>query len=80
MPLRSCVICRTRLPKGQLHRHVCPPGGGVADNGAEDVRPLPDPEQRLPGRGFYICDDAQCRKRGERYQGWRRKCKGVEKL
>ncbi len=71
VPMRSCVICRAPSPKWELLRHVCPPIEG-------DTRELiPDPEQTLPGRGYYVCANETCRKRFPRYSGWRRKCKGV---
>lgn len=76
VPIRSCVICRTRLPKHELKRHVCPEPGAMRNT--PGMAPLvPDMEQRMPGRGFYVCNDPQCCEKGTRFQGWRRKCKGV---
>ncbi|MBG0776869.1 MAG: YlxR family protein [Desulfovibrionaceae bacterium] len=68
-----CCICRGRFPKETLLRHVCPGDAGAGAPGGL----VPDPEGRLPGRGFYVCGDADCRRRFEKYSGWRRKCKGV---
>jgi len=41
------VACGRRAPKAALRRYVGPDGVLRAD-----------PEQRLPGRGAYVCDDA----------------------
>ncbi|MGE4297825.1 MAG: YlxR family protein [Desulfovibrionaceae bacterium] len=71
-PMRTCVICRGRFPKATLNRHVCP-RADIAETGEGLV---PDPEQILPGRGFYVCTDSSCGKRFGKFQGWRRKCKG----
>jgi predicted RNA-binding protein YlxR (DUF448 family) len=67
---RMCVICRRRMPKERLHRHVCPSGYAT--------RLVPDPGQRLPGRGFYLCEDENCRSRFAKFTGWRKKCKGLQ--
>lgn len=76
VPVRSCVICRTRCSKQELNRYVCRPqssdGGDV-----EAQRLILDPEQSKPGRGFYLCAEPQCQSKFLQYQGWRRKCKGV---
>jgi len=56
------------MPKHLLRRHVRGgPGAGL----------VADPAQRLPGRGFYICQKDECAEKFSRYQGWRKKCKGV---
>lgn len=68
-PMRMCVICRAKLPKHELKRYVCP------RNGAE---PMPDPDQTLPGRGFYLCPDETCGRRFGKYKGWRKKCQEVK--
>ena len=75
-PIRTCVICRGRSPKRDLDRHVCPPPGG-ATAGTRPAGLVPDPGQRLPGRGFYVCANQDCKTAFDRYQGWRTKCKGV---
>lgn len=67
-PVRSCVICRRRLAKSELARYA------PARDRASLVS---DPAQRLPGRGFYVCDQARCQKAFIQYKGWRRKLKGV---
>ena len=56
-PVRMCVICRRRFAKPQLLRHVSA-ADGSAGNGLEaDARAV------KPGRGWYVCDDPQCRSR-----------------
>ncbi len=52
VPQRMCVICRQRLAKGELTRHVV---------GARGL--LVDEAQRLPGRGYYVCAAAGCREK-----------------
>ncbi|WP_291495864.1 YlxR family protein [Desulfocurvus sp.] len=70
-PIRRCVICGARLPKGAMTRYVCPGGGGG--------QPVPDPEQSLPGRGFYCCRAPQCERDFGKYKGWRKKCQGEQR-
>lgn len=78
VPLRTCVICRAKLPKPELARHVCPPPPDTVEGAGEGARRLvPDADQTMPGRGFYVCADEECLRRFAKYQGWRRKCKEV---
>ncbi|WP_419787596.1 YlxR family protein [Pseudodesulfovibrio sp.] len=56
-PIRSCVVCRRRFPKGELERYVCP--ATVPDD--EPDGPVLDPEKIKPGRGYYVCVQARCR-------------------
>jgi len=49
-PQRSCLGCRTSKDKDLLIRFVLTP----------DMEILPDPENRLPGRGAYTCYDKRC--------------------
>ena len=56
-PVRMCVVCRQRFPKGELERFVCP---AAAPDGEPEC-PVPDPEQTTPGRGYYVCVQARCR-------------------
>ena len=51
IPVRMCVICRTRAPKSSLLRHV----------EAQGRAPVPDSGQTAPGRGMYICGQSRCR-------------------
>ncbi|SHK21489.1 RNase P modulator RnpM [Rhodothermus profundi] len=50
VPIRSCVVCRTRRPKHELVRIVRRPDGRVEL----------DPEQKKPGRGAYLCPRPAC--------------------
>ncbi len=50
-PSRMCVVCRARLPKRRLLRHV-----RLEDSFCEDQA------QKLPGRGVYVCGAEKCRK------------------
>jgi uncharacterized protein len=44
-PVRSCIGCGRKAPKGELFRLVL----------AEPALPTVDPLQRAPGRGAYLC-------------------------
>ena len=50
VPQRSCVICRVKSDKANLIRVVKSPEG----NAVIDIM------KKLPGRGAYICPDAEC--------------------
>lgn len=65
-PVRMCCICRRRLPKAELLRHVR--GGNETGEGL-----VPDPRGRMPGRGLYVCGQAECRERFLRYGDRRKK-------
>lgn len=72
-PERMCVVCRGRFPKEELLRHVCPLTPEETGTGGL----VPDPGQKLPGRGFYICGRPECRARFEKVaRGLKKKCKG----
>ncbi|MBN2231876.1 MAG: DUF448 domain-containing protein [Deltaproteobacteria bacterium] len=45
LPERTCIVCRRRGPKTKLYRFVK----------AEEGLLTFDPEQRRPGRGYYMC-------------------------
>lgn len=47
MPERTCVVCRTKRPKGELLRVARSPDGTV----------VLDAAGRAPGRGAYVCRD-----------------------
>ena len=49
-PQRTCLGCRTSKDKNLLLRFVQTP----------DMEILPDLENRLPGRGAYVCIDTRC--------------------
>ena len=68
VPVRMCVVCRERFPKGELTRYVL--------NDGESAQPVPDPGQVLPGRGFYVCDQARCREVFRQRRGLKLKRKG----
>ncbi|NCD25581.1 MAG: YlxR family protein [Deltaproteobacteria bacterium] len=67
-PVRMCVICRRRFPKNELDRFTCPVHG--------ELTLTADISGKKPGRGFYLCRDAACRNKFERFKGWQKKCKG----
>ncbi|MGB1288062.1 MAG: YlxR family protein [Aggregatilineales bacterium] len=50
--LRTCVICRQKFDKRDVIRFVRIPGGVQVD-----------PTGKVEGRGAYVCEDIQCRKR-----------------
>ncbi len=53
IPMRMCVGCREMKPKRELLRVVKSPAGDVAL----------DRTGKAPGRGAYVCPDAQCLQR-----------------
>lgn len=53
IPLRQCVGCRTQRPKRELVRVVRSPEGQVCL----------DLTGKKPGRGAYICPQAECLKK-----------------
>lgn len=53
IPMRQCLGCREMKPKKELLRVVRSPEGEVAL----------DAKGRLPGRGAYVCHDAECLKK-----------------
>lgn len=53
IPMRMCMGCREMKPKKELIRIVRSPQGDVSI----------DPVGKKPGRGAYICSDAECIKR-----------------
>ena len=56
LPLRQCLGCREMKPKKELVRVVRSPEGTVS----VDLR------GKDPGRGAYVCRDAQCLKKALR--------------
>ena len=50
IPMRMCVGCREMKPKRELMRVVKSPQGEIAI----------DATGKMPGRGAYVCKDAQC--------------------
>jgi hypothetical protein len=70
-PTRMCVICRRRSPKHSLVRHV-----RRQDAGASGPMLAPDIRQTAPGRGWYCCDQPECRDKMARYRAFRKNSKG----
>lgn len=66
IPERTCLACGRKTRKPDLLRIVCNKAGEIAI----------DPEQRLPGRGAYVCRALACgellRKRKGLHHGFRR--------
>ena len=56
IPMRQCLGCREMKPKKELIRVVHSPEGEIA----LDFR------GKAPGRGAYVCPDAQCLKKAIR--------------
>ena len=56
IPMRQCVGCREMKPKKELIRVVRSQEGAVSL----------DFKGKLPGRGAYVCPDAECLKRAKR--------------
>ena len=50
IPMRTCVMCKTKMDKRKLLRIV-----RVADNGVEF-----DPTGKKNGRGAYLCTKPEC--------------------
>ncbi|MEU8664274.1 YlxR family protein [Actinoplanes philippinensis] len=64
-PTRTCVGCRKRAPADHLLRFVAADSGG-------DLRLLPDPARRLPGRGAHLHPDPACFAQAERRRAFGR--------
>ncbi|WP_080128128.1 MULTISPECIES: YlxR family protein [unclassified Actinoplanes] len=64
-PTRTCVGCRKRAPAASLLRFVAVGSG-------EDLRLLPDPSRRLPGRGAHLHPDPACFEQAERRRAFGR--------
>lgn len=50
IPMRTCIACRTEKPKREMLR--------VVKNAAGEIGL--DFSGKLPGRGAYLCDSAEC--------------------
>ena len=53
IPMRQCLGCREMKPKRELIRVVRSPEGEISI----------DKKGKKPGRGAYVCPDAQCLKK-----------------
>ena len=67
VPTRMCAICRRRMPKQELVRHVLSPQGGEF---------LVDESQTQLGRGWYVCSETACREKFRRFRTGGRTRKG----
>ena len=56
IPMRMCVGCREMKPKAELMRVVKPKEGDCAI----------DRTGKAPGRGAYVCEDAECLKKAQK--------------
>ena len=56
IPMRMCVGCREMKPKSELMRVVKPQEGDCAI----------DRTGKAPGRGAYVCEDAECLKKAQK--------------
>ena len=53
IPMRMCIACREMKPKQEMMR--------VVKNADGDI--YADPTGKAPGRGAYVCDNEECRKK-----------------
>ena len=58
IPLRTCIACREEKPKREMLR--------VVRNAEGEIRL--DFSGKLPGRGAYLCDSADCVAKLRRYR------------
>ena len=63
IPMRMCVGCHEMKPKKELQRIVRSPEGAVAI----------DSTGKMPGRGAYVCRDAECLKKARKAKALERK-------
>ena len=56
IPMRMCVGCREMKPKAELMRVVKPQEGDCAIYRTG----------KAPGRGAYVCEDAECLKKAQK--------------
>lgn len=57
IPMRQCLGCRTMFPKKELIRVVRSPDGSTI---------VLDFHGKAPGRGAYLCHNAECLKRARK--------------
>ncbi|MBQ3079274.1 MAG: YlxR family protein [Clostridia bacterium] len=63
IPMRMCVGCHEMKPKRELQRIVRSPEGEISI----------DPVGKKPGRGAYVCRDAECLKKAKKTRALERK-------
>lgn len=69
-PYRMCIVCRRRFPKKDLNRFV------RINSHQEKKKLKPDPEQQLPGRGYYLCSNPDCHKKFQKFRVEQKKSRG----
>jgi predicted RNA-binding protein YlxR (DUF448 family) len=62
VPIRTCVMCRTKKNKKELIRLVLD----------RDNRIVIDELQKIEGRGIYLCNDISCRNKFTKSKGLNR--------
>lgn len=62
IPMRQCLGCREMKPKRELIRVVKSPEGEI----------VLDSRGKAPGRGAYICPDAECMKKAVKGRAFER--------
>ena len=58
IPMRTCIACREEKPKKEMPRVVRSSEGAISL----------DFSGKLPGRGAYICNSAECVKKLKKYR------------
>ena len=58
IPMRTCIACREEKPKKEMLRVVGSSEGAISL----------DFSGKLPGRGAYICNSAECVKKLKKYR------------
>ena len=58
IPMRTCIACREEKPKKEMLRVVRSSEGAISL----------DFSDKLPGRGAYICNSAECVKKLKKYR------------
>ena len=53
IPMRMCIACREMKPKQEMMRVVKNADGEI----------YADPTGKAPGRGAYVCNNEECRKK-----------------
>ena len=53
VPMRTCIACRQLKPKKEMTRVVKTADGEI----------FADPTGKAAGRGAYVCDEEECRKK-----------------
>ena len=64
-PIRMCAACRERFPKAQLLRVAL----------SEEGEAVLDKEQRVMGRGAYVCYNRRCVERAKKHRSLERALK-----